>query len=59
MQKQNIATDRAVRVDEKNRLISLVMFALRVITIKMSKMSHFMYFLLDIAKYQSQFGQDI
>ena len=53
------SNERAQRVDEKNRVICLVLLALRVITIKMSKMSQFMCFLLDIAKYQCQFGQDI
>ena len=35
---------RAQRVDEKNRVIRLVMFTSRVMVIKMSKMAHFMYF---------------
>ena len=51
--------DRAQRVDEKNGVIRLVMFAHRVVVIKMSQIAHFMYFLLDSAKKQSQFGQDI
>ena len=55
----SILTDRAQRVDEKNGFIYLVMFTPRVMVIKMSKMAHFMYFLLDTAKYESQFGQDI
>ena len=38
--------DRAQRVDEKNGVICLVMFTPRVIVIKMSKMAHFLYFLL-------------
>ena len=50
--------DRAQRVDEKNGIIYLVMFTPRVMVIKMSKMAHFMYFLLDTAKYQFQFRQD-
>ena len=50
---------RAQRVDEKNRVIRLVMFTPRVMVIKMSKMLYFMYFLLHTAKNQSQFGQDI
>ena len=55
----NILTDRAQRVDEKNGVIRLVIFTPRVMVIKISKMAHFMYFLLDTAKYQSQFRQDI
>ena len=35
------------------------MFTVRVLVIKMSKMAHFMYLLLDTAKHQSQFGQYI
>ena len=54
MQKWNIATDGAQRVDEKNGVIRLVMFTLRLTVIKMSKMARFMYFLLDTAKSQSQ-----
>ena len=38
--------DRAQRVDEKNGVICLVMFTPGVIVIKMSKMAHFLYFLL-------------
>ena len=51
--------DRAQRVDEKNGVICLVMFTPRLTVIKMSKMARFMYFLLDNAKNQFQFGQDI
>ena len=54
MQKWNIATDRAQRVDEKNGVIRLVMFTPRLTVIKISKMACFMYFLLDTAKNQSQ-----
>ena len=59
MQKSNIATDRAQRVEEKNGVICLVMFTPRFTVIQMSKMARFMYFLLDTAKDQFQFGQDI
>ena len=38
--------DRVQRVDEKNGVICLVMFTPEVIVIKMSKMGHFLYFLL-------------
>ena len=56
---KNILTGKAQRVDEKKGVIRLVMFTPRVMVIKISKMAHFLYFLLDTAKYQSQFGQDI
>ena len=59
MQKWNISTNRAVSVDEKNGVICLVMVTPRVMVIKMSKMAHFMYFLLNTAKTQSYFRQDI
>ena len=51
IEKSNIPTDRAQRVDEKNGVICLfIMFTPRVIVIKMSKMAHFLYFLLMAAK---------
>ena len=60
MQKWNIPTHRAQRVDEKNGVICLViMFAPRVMVIKVSQMSHFLYFLLMPVKNQSQFGENI
>ena len=60
MQKWNIPKDRAQRVDEKKKVICLVnMFSRRVIVIRMSKMAHFLSFLLMTAKNQSQFGQNI
>ena len=60
MQKWNIPKDRAQRVDEKKRAICLInMFSPRVIVIRMSKMAHFLSFLLMTAKNQSQFGQNI
>ena len=60
MRKWHILADRAQLVDEKNgSFISLVMFTPRVMVIKMSKMAHFMFFLLDTAKYHSPFGQYI
>ena len=52
-------TDRAQRVDVKNGVTSLFkMFTSRVMVIKMSKMAHFLYFLLMTGKNQSQFGQN-
>ena len=59
MQKWNLATDRVQRVDEQNGVIRLVMFTHRVLVIKIPKMAHFMHLLLDTAKNQSQFAQDI
>ena len=60
MQKWNIPTDRAQRVDKNNGVICLViMFAPRVMVIKVSQMSHFLYFLLMPVKNQSQFGENI
>ena len=60
MEKLNLPTDRARRVDEKNGIICLViMLASGVIVIIMSKMAHFLYFLLMPANNQSQFGENI
>ena len=39
-----------LRVHEKNRGIPLVMFTHRFTVVKMSKMTDFMYFLMDTAK---------
>ena len=50
---------RTQRVDEKNRLICLVLFSPTIMVIKMSQLAHFLDFLLMTAKNQSQFGQDI
>ena len=59
-QKWNIPTDRAKRVDKKIGVICLaIMFTPGNIVIKMSKMSHLLYFLLMTAKIQSQFGKNI
>ena len=60
MQKWNIPTDRAQGVDEKNGVVSLVViFTPRVMVIEMSKMAHFLHFLLMPAKNQTQFGEAI
>ena len=56
---KNILTDTAQKADDKNGVIRLLMFTPRVMVIKISKMAHFIYFLLDTAKYQSQFQQGI
>ena len=55
MQKWNIQTDRAQRVDEKNGIICpAIIFASGVMVIKMSKMAHF------FAKNQSPpFGENV
>ena len=59
LQKWNIPTNRAQRVDEKNGIICLVIvFTPRVMVIKMSKMALVLYFLQMTGKNQSQFGQN-
>ena len=50
MQKWNISTYRAQRVDEKNDVICLVMFTSKVMVISMSKVAHLMHFLLNTEK---------
>ena len=51
IQKLNMPTDRTQRVGEKNGVIFLViMLTSRAMVIKMSKMVHFLYFLLMTAK---------
>ena len=47
----------AQRVDEKNDVICLVMFASKVMVIRMSKMAHLMYFLLNTEKNRPSFGK--
>ena len=48
---ENILTDRARRIAEKNVIICLVfMFTPRIMVIAMSKMAHFLYFLLMLPK---------
>ena len=52
--------DRTQTVDGKNEVICLViMFTPQVMVIEMSKMAHFLYFLLMPAKNQLHFGQNI
>ena len=53
----NILTDRAQRVDEKNGVIRLVIFTPRVMVIKISKMADFMHFLLDTANVCPSLGK--
>ena len=50
MQKWNISTYRARRIDEQNDVIRLVMFTSKVMVIRISKMAHLMYFLLNTEK---------
>ena len=51
MEKRNIPTERAQRVDEKNEVICLIiMFTFGVMVIKMSKITLFLYFLQMAAK---------
>ena len=57
MQKWNISTYRAQRVDEKNDAICLVMFTSKVMVIRMSKMAHLMYFLLNTEKNRPSLGK--
>ena len=60
IQKWNIPIDRAQRVGQENGVIGpVIMFTLKVIVIKMSKMAHFLYFLLMVVKNESQFVQNI
>ena len=50
-EKAKMKYDRAQRVDEKNWVIFLVIgFTSRVMVIKMSKLAHFLYFLLMAVK---------
>ena len=57
MQKWNISTYRAQRVDEKNDAICLVMFTSKVMVIRMSKMAHLMYFLFNTEKNRHSLGK--
>ena len=53
---QFIPADRGWRVDEKNAVIYLVIMFMHIImAIKMSKMAHFLYFILMTAKNELQF----
>ena len=57
MQKWNISTYRAQRVDEKNDVIRLVIFISKVMVIRMSKMAYLMYFLLNAEKNRPSLGK--
>ena len=50
MQKSNISTYRAQKVNEENDVIRLVMFTSKVMVIRMSRMAYLMYFLLKTEK---------
>ena len=47
---------RAQRVDEKNDVICLVMYTSKIMVIRMSKMAHLMYFLLNAEKNRPSLG---
>ena len=60
MKKWNIPTDRAQRKDRKKWVsFPVIMFTPQVIVIKMSKMTHFLYFRLIPPKSQSQYFDKI
>ena len=48
---------RAQRVDEKNDVICLVMYTFKIMVIRMSKMAHLMYFLLNAEKNRPSLGK--
>ena len=48
---------RAQRVDEKNDVICLVMYTSKIMVIRMSKMAHLMYFLLNAEKNRPSLGK--
>ena len=50
IQKRNISVYRTQRAVQKNYVIRLVLFTPKVMVIRMSKMAHFMYFLLNTEK---------
>ena len=50
MQKLNISTYRAQKVDEKKDVIRLIMFTSKVMVIRISKIAHLMYFLHNTQK---------
>ena len=56
MLKLNIWMYRAQRVDEKNDVICLVMYTFKIMVIRMSKMAHLMYFLLNAEKNRPSLG---
>ena len=52
--------NRTQKADENNGVVSLaIMFVSRVTVIKVSKIAHFLYFLLMAAKHYSQFGKNM
>ena len=60
IQKWNIPTDRAQRVDKKNGVTCLIiMFTPGVTVIKMSKIVHFLYFQLVTAKFSHNLSKNL
>ena len=60
LQRWNIPTGRAQRVDDKNTVICLaIMFTPGITIIKISHLTPFLYFLLMTANNESQFGQNV
>ena len=57
MKKSNLTIDKAQRVDKKRAVCVVIMLTPGVMVIKVSK--KFFYFLIMLAKNQSQFGQNI
>ena len=57
MLKLNISMYWAQRVDKKNDVICLVMYTSKVMVIRMSKMAHLMYFLLNAEKNRASLGK--
>ena len=57
MLKLNISMYWAQRVDKKNNVICLVMYTSKVMVIRMSKMAHLMYFLLNAEKNRASLGK--
>ena len=57
MLKLNISMYWAQRVDKKNDVICLVMYTSKVMVIRMSKMAHLMYFLLNTEKNRPSLGK--
>ena len=59
MQKWNIPTDRALRGDEENGFICLVIIFTSGVTVIKVKIYHILYSMLMTAKHQSHFEQYI
>ena len=57
MQKWNISAYKAQKVNEKKNVIRLVMSSSKVMVIRISKMAHLMYFLLNTEKNRPSLGK--